>query len=345
MYLKVKKNRAEETRKKLIESEIYDRRGKILHEDEFVLLPVKKEAEKEILIEINDSEIVALETEKIKRKPFSLKSSLSGKLNEDELKLVPSSFDIIGDIAVLEIPDDLKGKSELIGNSLLGTFKNIKVVADKIEGVGTEFRTRKVKVIAGDMRTETLHREQGCVYNLDIVNSYFSPRSGTERMRIVRQIKDGEKVLVCFAGIGPFAVLAAKKRNVMVYAVELNPDAVKYMKENIKLNKVRVCAICGDVKTETPKLVEKYGKFDRIIMPLPKDSEHFLETALSAIKNNGIIHFYCFSHTPDEAAAKVKEICEKLNENLKIKILDAVECGSYSPCLSRICVDFRVKDI
>ncbi|PKP54484.1 MAG: tRNA (guanine-N1)-methyltransferase [Candidatus Altiarchaeales archaeon HGW-Altiarchaeales-3] len=334
MYLKIKKQRAEEIRKKLIKDEIYDTCGKILYDGDFVLFPIKKE------FIIENSEIIDIPLKKLVRKPYSLKESLKDKLTEDELKLLPSSYDLIGDIAVLEIPDELKNKGELIGNSLLETFKNIKVVADKRSNVGTEFRTRMVRVIAGENRTETIHKEQGCVYKLDVENSYFSPRSGTERMRVVKQIKDDEKVLVMFAGIGPFAILAAKNTDADVFAIELNPDAAGYMKENIKLNKVNVHAICGDVRIETPKLIKNFVKFDRIIMPLPKDAEHFLDVALSGVKIGGIIHFYCFAHTTEDASLKVKEICEKLN--YEIEILDAVECGSYSPCLSRMCVDFRV---
>jgi tRNA (guanine37-N1)-methyltransferase len=334
MYLKIKKQRGEEVRKKLLKDEVYDISGKILHDGDFILLPVKKE------VFIGDSEIVDVPIEKADRKPFSLKESLKGKLTENELKLIPSSFDIIGDIAILELPDELKDKSKLIGNSLMETFRHVKVVAEKQSNIGTEYRTRDVKVIAGENRTETIHREQGCMYRLDVRNSYFSPRSGTERARVVGKIKDGERILVMFAGVGPFAILAAKNRNADVWAIELNPNAADYMKENVLLNKVRVQAVCGDVRVETPKIVSESGKFDRIIMPLPMDAHHFLDVALFAAKNRGIIHFYHFAHTTGEAVAKVKEACGKLG--YETEILDAVPCGSYSPCLSRMCVDFRV---
>jgi tRNA (guanine37-N1)-methyltransferase len=40
-----------------------------------------------------------------------------------------------------------------------------------------------------------------------------------------------------FAGVGPFAVPAAKRGNI-VYANDLNPESYKYMCENMKMNKV-----------------------------------------------------------------------------------------------------------
>lgn len=331
MHLKVRNIKAENIRQKLLNLGVLEKTRRILRDRDFVFFPITK------AIEIPDTEIVEILSGNLKRKPISLKDALKGKLMEKELKILPRAFDIIGDIAILEIPDKLLEKKEIIGNSLLSVFKSIKVVALKESRVDTEFRTRKIEIIAGEKRTETIHKEFDCIYKLDIESAYFSPRLGTERMRIVKQVKDGERILVMFAGVGPYAILIAKKSKPReVYAIELNPDAFGYMKENIKLNKVNVIPILGDVRKETKKL----GKFDRIVMPLPKDAGNFLDVAIPALERNGIIHFYDFSHNEKESVEKVKEICNKLNYN--IEILNAVKCGSYSPRIFRICMDFSV---
>ena len=197
----------------------------------------------------------------------------------------------------------------------------------------------RVEVVAGENRTETVHREHGCSYKLDVSAAYFSPRLGTERMRVASQVSPGERVLVLFAGVGPYAILIAKKRKPSeVVAVELNPKACEYMRWNVSKNKVDVKVVCGDARTETPKL----GSFDRIIMPLPKDAGDFLDVVFPAVKSGGVIHFYTFAHDTQEAKAVVKEKAEKLG--LKTKVLSSVECGSYSPRLSRTCVDFTVSE-
>jgi len=331
MHLKVGSKKAEETRKKLIEAGVLDKTRKISRQGEYVLIPLKKE------IELPGTKIVLLRGSSVKQKPASLKEALAGKLTDAELSLVPKAFDVIGDIAVLEIPQELAAKNKLIAEALLSTFKSIKVVAGKKTGVDTEYRTRDVEVLAGENRTETVHKEAGCAYKLDVTKAYFSPRLGTERMRIANQVKEGERVLVMFAGVGPYPILTAKAAKPKeVYAIELNPYAVGYMKENIKLNKVRVTAILGDAKTETPKL----GKFDRIIMPLPKDAGNFLDVALPALNKGGVIHYYTFTGTTLEAAEEAVKICRGLG--CEIEVLASVECGTYSARLSRMCVDFRV---
>ena len=331
MHLKVKKKKGEGIRKKLVELNLLDLDRGILSENDFLFIPITGE------IEIPDTELVEIKGKKIPRRVRSLREALKNQLSSKELELIPRSFDIIGDIAILEIPEELRGKKSIIGDALLKTFKNIKVVANKKTRVGTEFRTRALEIISGEKRKETVHREYNCLYKLNVETAYFSPRLGTERMRITSQVKDSERVLVMFSGVGPYPVLISKKSKPKeVYAIELNPEAFRYLKENIVLNKVDVTAINGNVEEETKKL----GKFDRIVMPLPKDAGNFLNVALPALKKNGVIHFYDFAHNEQKSIEKVEKICKELG--YKIEILKAVKCGSYSPRIFRVCVDFWV---
>lgn len=268
-----------------------------------------------------------------------LKNFLTGILTDEELKILPRAFDVIGDIAIIEIPPELEKREKEIANALL-KFKNIKVVLKKTGVVEGEFRTRKFEIIGGENRKETIHKELSCKYFLNVEKAYFSERLQNERLRIINQVKDNEKILVMFAGVGPYAISIAKRKKVEIYAIELNPYGYEYMVKNNKINKVNVNCILGDVKIETPKLVEKVGKFDRIIMPLPKDAGNFLDVALNAIKNNGIIHYYAFStENTTLLVEEIKNICNSLG--YEIKILNIVKCGTYAPRVYRICVDFE----
>ncbi|MFH1055078.1 MAG: class I SAM-dependent methyltransferase family protein [Candidatus Altiarchaeota archaeon] len=329
-YLKVRREDAESVRRKLLEKSSLDKSKAVERDGEYVMFPLLS------TVKIPGTEVVEAEGRIKTKRPASLAESLSGILSADELEALPSSFNVIGDIVVLEpegIPID---KMRLVGEAFLRTFRNIKVVALKVEQVSGEYRVPQVKVIAGEKRTETIHREHGCVYKLDIAKAYFSPRLGSERLRVVNQIHDGERVLVMFAGVGPYAILAAKLSGAEVTAIELNPIAVEYMRWNILRNKVNVNVIEGDVREKVPAL----GLFDRIIMPLPKQADTFLDVAFSCLKKDGVIHYYTFARNTLEATGHLAEAVGSLG--VKAEILDVVLCGSYSPRISRLCVDFKV---
>jgi len=325
-YLKVPKNRAEEIRLRLAESGGLDTGRVIERDQDFIYLPVKNRKK------VAGCEVVERKPAYKEKRPRSLREAAGGDTQ------APTSFDIVGDIAILEFDEDYKGGKEEVADALLNTFSNISVVVEKSAKVSGEYRIRGIGHLAGEKRTTAVHTEYGCRYRVDVARDYFSPRLGTERMRVAGKVEEGERVLVLFAGVGPYTVLIAKKRKPKdVVAVELNPHAAEALRENARINKVAVKVVEGDAREVTPGL----GKFDRIVMPLPKDAGDFLDAALPALKKGGVVHFYTFAHDEKEAHAAVEEKTELLG--YKVKIQETVECGSYSPCLARYCVDFKAK--
>jgi tRNA (guanine37-N1)-methyltransferase len=271
----------------------------------------------------------------------SVKEILKKKLRAKELALVPSSFDLVGDILIFaDFPDALK-KQKLVAESFLDFYKNIKVICKKTKKYSGTFRTPRLKILAGEKRKETIHRENNCAFRLNVETCYFSPRLGHERKRIAQLVKSGEKILVMFSGVAPYPLTIARNSKAkLVCAIEKNPKAHKYAEDNIRLNKVsNVRLFRGDVKSVLPKM--KLA-FDRVIMPLPKGAETFLEIALPKVKRNGTLHFYDFQGEDDfsEAAQKIFAACKKAKK--KCKILGIVKCGQYSPRVFRVCVDVKV---
>ena len=257
------------------------------------------------------------------------------------------SFDIVGDIAIVEDKETAEEAK---------SHKNVHVILLKKGEVEGEFRVRDYKLLSTDKAsrdfswapkafrpkkaTETIHRESGCRFKVDPTKAYFSVRLGHERERIAKLVKKGESVLVMFAGVGPYPIQIARNAEPKrVVGIELNPDAVELFKENIILNKVEnvVDAIAGDVKKVVPKFKEK---FDRAIMPLPKESELFLDIALKVIKHGGTIHLYKILHEND-----LKEFLKQLKESTlppgaRIK---TVKAGAYAPGSWRYCFDIKVR--
>ncbi len=273
----------------------------------------------------------------------NLKFYLKDKLSKKELELVPTSFDVVGNILIFsDFPKELIKKEKQIGNVILEKYHHIKTILKKTKKYSGKFRLAKLKLIAGENRKETTHRENNVLIKLNVEKVYFSARMSTERKRIAELVKPNESVLVMFSGSGIYPLVIAKNTNCKeVYGIEINPIAHKYALENIKKNKLenKIRLYCGDVKKIVPKLNKK---FDRILMPLPKSAEIFLALALKYIKKGGIIHFYDFLHEDEFnlAADKIEKACKISNK--KFKIIRIIKCGQYSPGFYRVCTDFSV---
>lgn len=257
------------------------------------------------------------------------------KEEEDEPNYNTPSYEVIGDIAVINDLAEVERDEAVEG--ILYHHPSIKTILLKDEGLSGEFRVGEYEKLYGE-ETETVHTEHGCRYKVDPTKVYFSERFATERERVISQIEDGEKVLVMFAGVGPFAIMAARNANPeKVVAIEKNPEGAEYLKQNIKLNKVEdiVEGIQGDVS----EVVPESGKFDRIIMPLPESSNEFLDLAFKHINNNGVIHYYRFLENDNwepliDEIKKTEEITGR-----ECRIIDKIICGHRAPEIDRVCLD------
>ena len=187
-------------------------------------------------------------------------------------------------------------------------MKNIKCVYEQEGGIEGEFRLRRLKHLAGEKRTLTLHKENGCVFRVDVARCYFSPRLSTERLTIARQVTPKERVLNMFAGVGPFSISIAKTAGARVTSCEINEYACDLHEENDRLNKVQdqVRVIRGDA-VDLP--TREKSKFDRILMPHPSQADKFLPAALAMAKKRAIIHYYrhVLGENKDEASARLVE--------------------------------------
>ncbi len=317
-YIRASKNRGEQTRRELIELGVVDKNLKIRTKNDDLLIPVLKHIEG-YEIGIGDFEEIISE-----RSPAEI------------LGFSPA-YEHIGDIAII---DRQQAQAHRVAQVLLKQNR-IKTVLQAESSVTGEYRTRSVSILAGEKRTRTLYRENKCRYLIDLSRVYFTPRLSTERARIADKIHDGEIVVDMFAGVGPFSILIAKRYpRAHVIAIDKNPDAIRYLKENVKLNKVENIKI---IDRDARDAVKEISGADHVIMNLPHSAIEFLDAAFGVLKNGGIIHFYAIAHENDLFDGILKRIEDIAGlSGFHIVPLDKRVVRPYAPYQFNICIDFQV---
>ena len=288
---------------------------------------------------IKDYEIVDIELEPIKKVAHNFSELLEDELSESEIENLRTSFDTIGDIVILEIPDDLINKKQMIGDAALEFTKRKSVYMKKSAIKGTT-RVRELEFLSGKDDSITIHKEHGARLKLDVREVYFSPRLATERKRVMESVKNGEKILDMFCGIGPFPIVIAKNKNVDITAVDINDKAIKYLNENIKLNKLKgnIKTYCGDVRDVANSF---NTKFDRIIMNLPGLAYTFLDVSVDLIKNGGIINYYEFSDSYEQGIERLNKAANNVGK--KVEIINTRKVKSTSPGEWHIAIDGKIE--
>jgi tRNA (guanine37-N1)-methyltransferase len=227
-----------------------------------------------------------------------LQTKLSAVLSPAKRKDIYNSFDIVGNIAIVKLSAANLKNAEIVANQIMEIHKSVKTVFAQLSPIKGDFRIRQLRFLAGENITTTVHKESGCLFKVDIEKCYFSPRLYNERARIASMVKHCETIVNMFAGVGCFSLIIAKSTSqTKVYSIDVNPTAVHYMQENVRLNRMynKVFPMLGDSKDIIKANLQ--GVADRVLMPLPEKSLEYLPYALLALKKSGgWLHFYDFQH-------------------------------------------------
>jgi tRNA (guanine37-N1)-methyltransferase len=283
----------------------------------------------------------------LEKKRLGLKEALSRdeRFSEQELKILPRSFDVLGEIALIQIPRELEEKEKIIGEMLLELNKHVKTVYGKGKFYG-RLRKQKIRLIAGKNQEETIYKESGCLMKLNIKTCYFSPRLSTDRLDVAKKVKKKENVLVMFSGVAPYGLVIAKHSKCKkVVNVELNRECTKYAKINIRLNRLSNCeAVQGDVKKICPEFKKKKIYFDRIVMARPQLKDTFLKEAFLAAKKGTIIHFQDFVNQKeiDKDISRKRVLEAAKSSRKKVRISDFKILRELAPYKYHVRVDFRL---
>ncbi len=369
-FIKIKKDHADEflklIKKKFSDVNIIDKRKKVLHSGSYVLFPLIQNRENlNTFIESDEFdlkfEIINTIGELDPNYKFrSLEEALADVLPEDIIDLIPKSYDVIGKIAIIEFDrfntlniDKTSLYKKKVAEAIVNVNKGVETVYEKKSEVKGKHRLKDLQFIIGADNPETIHKENDCMFKLNVKSTYFTPRLVFERKRLsVLNFAKNELIVDLFAGVGPFSIQIAKNNDVKVYSFDINPMAHKYLLENIEFNKLKgkIHAYNIDVATliySSRELgTQLKNRVDRVIMNLPEQSINYIDIACYLIKKSGgILHFYQFSEKPnsiekgiEELRCKLSSIGWSLEELINYKIVKP-----FSPKSDLIVIDAKIK--
>ena len=167
-----------------------------------------------------------------------------------------SNFAQIGHICHLNLRKVHEPYENLIGEVVLDKISNCRTVVVKEKAIENEFRTLPLKIIAGEKTAGSLiceHKEHGNTFRMNFETVYWNSRLQEEHNNvsqwIVNRAKESKSrihIIDACCGIGPFVIpLAKSKKKVVqnpnighIFANDLNPESMKWMKKNLEINKV-----------------------------------------------------------------------------------------------------------
>ena len=320
--VRVPREDGERARRRLAESDAIDDDHEIVVEDGWLYLPVA------------DRGVVPAEFEVVERTaPERTTQQTPADLLDEE-----PSYERLGDVVVLD--EDDSERAAAVARAVVESDLPVETVLNRASKVKGELRVRDWEVLVGES-TETVHREYGHEFALDLAAVYFSPRLATERHRVVEQVADGERAFDMFAGVGPFAIPMAT-RGAEVVAVDLNPVAVEYLRANAERNGVadRVTAIEGDVR----EVADEYtDRADRLVMNLPHSADEFLDTAVALASDDAVVHYYDIQHEDDPYGPGETAIRAAAEPAYEVTVETRHTVRSYAPHEYNVCLDVRLR--
>src|SRR6266566_5075790 len=314
----VPRERAEDIRRTLLERGVLLKQARIAHEGDSILLPTRERVDLGFPTkegEFQEGFVAVRSYKDVVEVPPSAR------------RLLPSSFDVVGDIAVIKIPEELREHRTAIGEAIRRWNPKIGVVLED----------RGVK---GEQRTTTVHTEHGLHYRVDLSRAYFSPRLASERKRIADLIEAGETVADPFAGVGPYSILIAKRRRPSeVHASDANPKAERFLRENVAANRAdHVTVRQGDAHA----ILRQVAPVDRVILDLPHSAMDYLGAAFRALGARGTVHVYGILEEAEEGEARDRIQSAARTAGFRMKGLSQHHVRAYSPTKYQTAFDVTV---
>ncbi|CAN8073628.1 unnamed protein product [Agarophyton chilense] len=277
---------------------------------------------------------------------------------------IPSSFESIGHIAHLNLREDQLPFKQIIGEVMLDKLgPRVKTIVNKLESTGGPYRTFAMEILAGENNLITSVKENGCMFRMDFSKVYWNSRLETEHRKIISSLNADDILADAFCGIGPFTIPAAKQKQCkMVYANDLNPASVQYLRSNIELNKLgeeSIKTYCSCARTFITRLVKKeLIPITTVIMNFPAGAPEFLDVFRGLYNDWScgtppmpVVHCYCFVRgVEDMQSARERTraaLCGNMEDAMRIlpdESLHVRDVRDVAPKKRQVCVSVRIPE-
>ena len=291
--IRVPKREGEQVRSALFSEGLLELGARIRADGDCLLIPVNCDS-------YQGYEVVDAEMQVQEQRPTDYRDVAD--VPEELREHLPSSFDVVGDVAMIKLPDELKPYAARIGEALLEVNRSIRIVYT------------------------------------DPARVYFNPRLSSERSRVAGLVADGETVIDMFGGVAPFGTVMCRLANPkVVYSIDLNPEAEHFARMNADRNHVdNLHPMTGDSSV----LVYDLPTADRIIMNLPQIADRFLPTALDRLNHGGTVHMYKIIEREDFSPFLDGLVADAAARGHTISV-EHSELKTYSPTMSVYSLDIH----
>ncbi|MCH8908362.1 MAG: hypothetical protein IH840_14840 [Candidatus Heimdallarchaeota archaeon] len=252
-----------------------------------------------------------------------------------ETENVPSGYKRLGDKVILRSKFDL---TEKLGRAVLEVLPWSTSVFQHLTTTG-EVRRPKLKFLAGDRDTLTVHIENGVKYALDIANITFSGGNSQLRKRLITTVHAGEQIVDMFAAVGNLTLQAIKYNNIEAILVERNEYTYQFLLKTLKLNNL------SDVvtKNQDSRNLKTLNWADRVFMGYHAVARDHLASALRISKAKSILHLHPLAKNKEYQ--KTLDIYTSHLEKLgaQIEKVEIQKVKSFAPGVDHIEITYSIQ--
>ncbi|MGN1379540.1 MAG: class I SAM-dependent RNA methyltransferase [Bacilli bacterium] len=171
----------------------------------------------------------------------------------------------------------INSKENIIINDDLSKYKIVGIILNDKTIYGENHFMEKIDNLYFDVNYDAFFQ----------VNNYIN----SKLFEIIKENVSGENILDLYSGVGTLSIMASQNAGI-VYAIEVNENAVKSALLNAKINKVKnVCFILGKVEDKINLINDK---IDTVIVDPPRSGlDKKTMDYLKKIKASKIIYISC----------------------------------------------------